>query len=132
MLKRAWLLSSGVVALAVAASGSVRAHHSGAMFDTQKSMTLAGTVRLFQWANPHCWIQLFAPAQDGKMVEWSVEMGSTTELYRSGWRPHTLQVGQKISVVVHPARDGSPGAAFVSAQDQDGSALGKVLKTGAP
>jgi hypothetical protein len=99
------------------------------MFDNQKSITLTGTVRLFQWANPHCWIQLFAPTDDGKIVEWSVEMGSTTELYRSGWRPNTLQVGQKISVVVHPARDGSSGAAFISATGQDGAALGKVLKT---
>jgi hypothetical protein len=125
------LLTAGLVAVGLAAGGSVRAHHSGAMFDTQKSVTLTGTVRLFQWANPHCWIQLFAPALDGRMVEWSVEMGSTTELYRSGWRPHTLQVGQKISVVVHPARDGSPGAAYISATGEDGAALGKILKTGA-
>lgn len=128
-MTRGRLLTAGLVACALAAAGPVRAHHSGAMFDTQKLVTLTGTVRLFQWANPHCWIQLYAPALDGKMVEWSVEMGSTTELYRSGWRPHTLQVGQKISVVVHPARDGSPGAAFVSATGEDGSALGKVLKT---
>jgi hypothetical protein len=128
-MARARLLTAGLVAVVLGASGAVRAHHSGAMFDTQKSVTLIGTVRLFQWANPHCWIQVFAPAADGKMVEWSVEMGSTTELYRSGWRPHTLQPGQKISVVVHPARDGSPGAAFVSATGVDGSALGKVLKT---
>ncbi|HWG29889.1 MAG TPA: DUF6152 family protein [Steroidobacteraceae bacterium] len=128
-MARGRLLTAGLAACALAAAGAVRAHHSGAMFDTQKLVTLTGTVRLFQWANPHCWIQLYAPALDGKMVEWSVEMGSTTELYRSGWRPHTLQAGQKISVVVHPARDGSPGAAFVSATGEDGAALGKVLKT---
>jgi len=123
------LLAVGLMACALAAGGAASGHHSGAMFDSQKSVTLIGTVRLFQWANPHCWIQLFAPAADGRMVEWSVEMGSTTELYRSGWRPRTLHPGQKISVVVHPARDGSPGAAFVSATGEDGSALGKVLKT---
>ncbi len=124
-----WLMTAGLVAVALAASRSLGAHHSGAMFDNQKSITLTGAVRLFQWANPHCWIQLLAPASDGKIVEWSVEMGSTTELYRSGWRPGTLQVGQKISVVVHPARDGSSGAIFMSATGEDGSVLGKVLKT---
>lgn len=117
-----------LAAVAVAASGSAAAHHSGAMFDTQKSITLTGTVRLFQWANPHCWIQLLARADDGKVVEWSVEMGSTTELYRSGWRPNTLQAGQTISVAVHPMRDGSSGAAFISASGQDGLPLGKPVQ----
>ena len=49
------------------------AHHSGTMFDHAASVTLTGTVREFQWTNPHCWIQLMVPAQ-GEPVEWSVEM----------------------------------------------------------
>jgi hypothetical protein len=68
-MTRRRFLTAGLAAFTLAASGSAPAHHSGAMFDTQKSVTLIGTVRLFQWANPHCWIQLFAPAADGKMIK---------------------------------------------------------------
>jgi hypothetical protein len=95
------------------------------MFDAQKTITLRGTVKALLWSNPHCWIQLLVP-KDGGTQEWSVQMGSTTELYRSGWRPSTLQTGQKVTVVVHPMRDGSPGAQFVSATSPEGAALGKA------
>jgi Family of unknown function (DUF6152) len=87
--------------LLLLATAAVRAHHSGAMFDAQKTITLRGTVKALLWSNPHCWIQLLVP-KDGSTQEWSVQMGSTTELYRSGWRPSTLQTGQKVTVVVHP------------------------------
>ncbi len=117
-----------VLLFALVCSPLVRGHHSGAMFDDRKSITLVGTVRQFQWANPHCWIQLTVPKEGEAAVEWSIEMGSTTELYRSGWRPTTISVGQRISVVVHPARDGSAGALFVSATGDDGSPIGKSAR----
>jgi hypothetical protein len=98
------------------------AHHSGAMFDDQQRLTLTGTVRQFQWTNPHCWIQVLVPAQ-GSEIEWSVEMGAPVELFRGGWRPRTLKPGDKITVVIHPARDGSKGGLFVSAARADGQAL---------
>jgi hypothetical protein len=102
----------------------IRAHHSGAMFDAQKTLTLQGTVKAFQWSNPHCWIQLLVP-KDGATEEWSIEMGSTTELYRSGWRPSTLQQGEQVTIVVHPMRDGSLGAQFLSAAGPNGAPLGR-------
>jgi hypothetical protein len=113
---------SGILLLI--ATAPICAHHSGAMFDTQKTLTLQGTVKAFQWSNPHCWIQLLV-TQDGATREWSIEMGSTTELYRSGWRPGTLQQGEKVTIVVHPMRDGSLGAQFLSAAGPDGAPLGK-------
>ncbi len=60
------------------------AHHSGAMFDNQKPLTLSGTVRQFQWTSPHCYIQLVVSAPDGKVQEWSLEMGAQVYLYRLG------------------------------------------------
>jgi hypothetical protein len=101
------------------------AHHSGAMFDPQKTLTLQGTVKAFQWSNPHCWIQLLV-AKDGQTQEWSIEMGSTTELYRSGWRPHSMRAGENLTIVVHPMRDGSPGAQFSAAERPDGEPLVKA------
>ena len=114
--------------LLLVAMASLRAHHSGAMYDAQKTDTLQGTVRTFQWSNPHCWIQLLVP-KDGVTQEWSVEMGSTAELYRSGWRPGTVKPGDKVTIIVHPMRDGTPGAHFLSGMGSDGAPLGQP-KTG--
>ncbi len=102
------------------------AHHSGAMFDNDKSMTLVGTVKSFQWTNPHCWIQVLVPGDSGP-VEWSVEMGSPSLLFRGGWKPRSLHAGEKITVVIHPMRDGTSGGLFVSATDADGKPLGGAL-----
>jgi hypothetical protein len=106
---------------------SALAHHSGAMFDDKSSVTLAGTVRQFQWTNPHCWIQVLVTDQSGP-VEWSVEMGSPSQLFRGGWRPTSVHVGDRIVVVVHPMRDGSKGGLFVSATHEDGTPFGSTGK----
>jgi hypothetical protein len=99
------------------------AHHSAAMFDHAASLTLTGTVREFQWTHPHCWIQLVVPGASNA-VEWSVEMGNPSNLLRGGWRPGTLKAGDRITVVIHPMRDGTPGGLFVSASDSNGKPIG--------
>jgi len=99
------------------------AHHSGAIFDDAKSLTLVGTVGAFQWTNPHCWIQLLVPGT-GQTVEWSIEMGSPSVMFRSGWRPGTLKIGEKLTVIAHPMRDGTNGALFMSATRADGQPIG--------
>ena len=116
-------------AAALLTACAVHAHHSGAMFDAQKSVSLDGSVKDFRWGNPHCWIQLLVH-QDGKDQEWSIEMGSTTQLFRSGWRPRTLKPGDKVTVVVHPLRDGTAGAQFVSATGADGAEVGRASPAG--
>jgi hypothetical protein len=103
---------------------SAIAHHTGAMFDLKKSITLSGTVKEFQWTNPHCWIQLWVPTPE-RQVEWSIEMGAPVDLFRNGWKPGTLKPGDEITVVIHPMRDGSNGGLFVSATASDGSPLSK-------
>jgi hypothetical protein len=94
------------------------AHHSGGMFDDTRLMTLTGTVSSFQWTNPHCWIQVQIPGSSGS-VEWSVEMGSPSLLFRAGWRPGSLKPGDRITVVIHPMRDGTSGGLFVSSASGD-------------
>ena len=117
---RLWI-QLGVVSLVMPLQ--TLAHHSGAMFDSSKSLTLNGTVKAFQWTNPHCWIQVVVPSHDGP-VEWAIEMGSPVELFRGGWKPRTLNAGDKIVVTVHPMRDGSNGGLFVSATDAQGKPIG--------
>jgi hypothetical protein len=103
---------------------SARAHHTFAMFDAGKTLTLRGTVRELQWNNPHCFIQLLVADENGT-TEWSIEMGSPMVLARIGWKPNSIKTGDKIAVVVHPMRDGSRGGSFVSATGQDGTVFGK-------
>jgi hypothetical protein len=106
------------------------AHHSAAMFDAHKVVTLSGTVKEFQWINPHCFIQLSVPEKNGD-VEWSIEMGSPTQIYRSGWRPSALQPGDKVTIVIHPVRDGTLAGLFVSGTTRDGASLGAKRKEAA-
>jgi Family of unknown function (DUF6152) len=107
----------------LAVTGPAFAHHSSAMFDQQQSVTLSGTVKQFQWSNPHCWIQIVIAGKTG-VEEWSVEMGSPSQLYRGGWRPTTLRTGELVVLIVHPMRDGTKGGLFTSATRADGAPLG--------
>lgn len=86
---------------------SAFAHHSHAMFDQSRQVSLVGTVKQFEWDNPHRWIQLLVPNPNDPQVapvEWSVEMNSPLALFRSGWKPESLKAGDKISEVVQLTR----------------------------
>ena len=115
-------------ALALAVAGlavqPVLAHHSGAGFgkDTKE---LSGTVKEFQFRNPHSWIQLYVPDANGKNAEWSVEWGSPNQLGREGIRPSTFPPGTKVIIRVHPMTSGAPVASFIGAKMSDGSTIGK-------
>ena len=109
-----------LIALAVAlGTGPAFAHHSFAMFDAQKQVTLSGTVREFQWTNPHSWLQVQVP-QGAASVEYSIELGSPNSMSRRGWRRTTFKPGDKVTVVINPMRDGSSGGALVYALDEQG------------
>ena len=112
-------------ALAVMAAGvPAQAHHSFAMFDLQKQVTVSGTVRQFQWTNPHAYIQLVAKDASGNDVEWSMEMGAPMYLYARGWRPGTLKAGQFITVTLNPLRNGKPGGVVRDVTTADGKSIG--------
>jgi len=110
-----------LAAAAVLAATPAAAHHSAAMFDKGKTVTLVGKVRQFQWTNPHSWIQIVVDGEGG--AEWSIELGAPVELFRLGWRPATLKPGDKITVTANPMRDGSHGALFVSAVRDGGAPI---------
>jgi hypothetical protein len=111
--------------LALAASPAL-AHHSIAMFDQSKVMTLEGTVREFQWTNPHSFIELDV-ASAGKVQHWSIELNSPNNLTRQGWRRTSLRVGEKISVRIAPLRNGRTGGLFLDLRKADGSVLDSGL-----
>ena len=112
------------VAGGLAVPATLQAHHSPAMFDGSKQLTLTGTVREFQWTNPHSYIQLVVKGDDGAEQEWSLEMGANVYLYNLGWRPSTVRPGDTLAVTVIPMRNGKPGGLLVEARTADGKALG--------
>ena len=117
---RSLLLSSALVLPL-----ELHAHHSPAMFDFSKELSLTGTVRLFQWTNPHSYIQLVVKPEGGAEQEWSLEMGANVYLYNLGWRPSTVKPGDTITVTVVPLRNGKQGGGLlVRATTADGKTLG--------
>ena len=100
------------------------AHHSFAMFDLAKEVTVKGKVKKFQWTNPHAYIQLVAKDAQGKEVEYSLEMGAPMYLYARGWRPGSLKAGMDISVTLNPLRNGKPGGVVHDVRSADGKPIG--------
>ena len=115
----------GLAGIAVAMSAiPANAHHSFAMFDAQKSTTLEGIVKDFQWTNPHSWILLMVDNAEGKAEQWAIEMGGPAGLARQGWKPKTLTPGMKVKAVIHPLRDGANGGQFMAVTLPDGTQIG--------
>ncbi len=112
-----------LVVLAMVASPAW-AHHSFASFDQTKQVTLKGTVREFQWTNPHSWLQVEVVNDKGESEEWSVEMLSTSVLARMGWKKNTLKPGDEVTVVINPVRSGAPAGNMISVTDESGREIG--------
>ena len=105
-------------------SQALVAHHAGTMFSDEVK-EISGTVKEFQFTNPHSWIQVMVETKPGEPPqEWSVEWGSPNQLGRNGIRPSTFKPGAKVTMRVRPMRDGSPAAGFVGAKFEDGKTVG--------
>jgi hypothetical protein len=102
------------------------AHHSFAMFDRDKQITLEGEVKEFQWTNPHIFIQIMVKNEQGVVEEWSVEGPSPNMLYRRGWTHESFKPGDRVVLTVNPLKDGRRGANFVFARFPDGRTLGDM------
>lgn len=115
-------VSSLALLLTVSVSTAVIAHHSPAVFDRSKEITITGVVAEFRWGNPHSWIHL--DVADGDAVErWSVEMDPASHLARRGWRSTTVKPGDKVSVLVHPLRNDEKGGQYLAITLPDGSRM---------
>jgi len=122
-MKLVYMVVFAALVLAVAIQ-PVLAHHSGAGFSNDTKQ-ISGTVKEFQFKNPHSWIQVNVPDANGKITEWSVEWGSPNQLGRDGYRPSTFSPGAKVTMKVHPMANGAPVAGFMAAKFPDGKTIGK-------
>jgi Family of unknown function (DUF6152) len=118
----------GLAAIAVTMSViPAFAHHSFAMFDGEKSVTLEGTIKEFQWTNPHSWIMMMVNNAQGQPEQWAIELGGPSALSRQGWVPKTLTPGMKVKTLIHPLKDGSNGGQYMAVTLPDGTQMGNPL-----
>ena len=111
-LKALSLAAIATFALAVPSS----AHHSFAMFDAAKDVTLKGTVKEFEWTNPHSWLRVtVTDEKTGKPVLWALELSSPARLTTMGMHRDSVKAGDQVSVTFHPMKDGTRGGQFMSA-----------------
>jgi len=113
------VMSAGLIVTARSAS----AHHGFAVFDTTSRKTITGTVKSFEWTNPHTWVWLDVPNDKGGVDTWGFEGMSPNFLGRRGWTRNTLKPGDQITVTYFGLKDGSKGGGFLSAKRPNGEEL---------
>ena len=95
-------------------AGLVFAHHSFAMFDQSKQVTVIGKVTEIQWTNPHVWVFLEGAPAGGKKGRWGVEFTSKVHLTRRNFDPDMIKVNDNVEFTLNPYRDGQLGGRFVA------------------
>jgi hypothetical protein len=113
--------AAAVLALAAALStAALSAHHSGAMFEPQKTVTVEGVVKEFQYTNPHSWLLVDVKNKDGSVTTWGFEAEGPSTLHRAGISPSDFTPGTKLKITGRPMKNGSPAAVWVDAVRADG------------
>jgi len=112
-----------VLALAMGAGRAVFAHHSFAMFDQKKYLTLKGVVRNLEWANPHTYLYLQVPGKNGQTTLYTIECSSPNELSRWGWKYNMVKAGDAVTVGIFPLRNGERGGLLYSVTLANGTVL---------
>lgn len=113
----------GIAGAALMLAAPAFAHHSFAMFDYNKEVTITGELKDLQWTNPHIHIIVNVAGASGA-AEWDVEGGTPANLRKTGWSRDVVKPGEKISIVIHPMKNGSNGGMLVRAAKGDGTVIG--------
>jgi hypothetical protein len=115
MVKQPFTIAATLVGIVVAGLGFVppaAAHHSFALFDMTRSIDLEGTVKKFDWANPHSWIFLEVAGPQNLVEEWIVELPAAGALAREGWNKNFVKPGERIVVRINPLKNGQRGGSL--------------------
>jgi prepilin-type processing-associated H-X9-DG protein len=116
------------LALLLGTATCANAHHSTAIFDHSKTETISGTVRKYEWANPHVWIFVSVPQADGSVINYGFESGAPVQLRARGITYQSFRTGDRVTITMHPLKNGQNGGQFITATFADGH----VLKTPDP
>jgi hypothetical protein len=107
MKKRVFGVLLAIAVLLMTAAPLV-AHHGAASFDTEKEITLKGTVTEWIWANPHCFLKFDAKDDTGTVRNWAVETANPTDMTVRGWRRTSFKAGDQVTVTLQPVKNGAP------------------------
>ena len=122
-------MRSKVMAILVLAVGGVTlsvplfAHHGTAAFETEKKVTLKGTVTEWLWSNPHCLLQLDVKGDDGKVVHWVGETQNPVSMTNVGWSKAAIKAGDEVTVTILPVKNGLTLGRVVSVLLPNGKTL---------
>ncbi len=99
------------------------AHHSRAIYDQERIVTIEGVVTKYQWGNPHVYLYVEAQTDSGDAVEWELESNVTTIMRRRGWSRDTFAPGDRVTVQANPLRESTRMMALVASVERAGVAL---------
>ena len=123
IIRQLMLTAAAIVAGLVLFQGPVLGHHSFSMFDMTTTVTIEGTVKEFQWTNPHTFAWFEVVNKAGTVDTWGIEGMSPNYLGRRGWTKNTLKVGDKVTVTIYPLKDGQKGGTFLRCKLADGKEM---------
>ena len=112
-----------LVAVLIAFAAPVLAHHSFAMYDHTRTVTLKGEVTKFQWTNPHAYLEIDVKQKDGTTKHYSIEMTSINMMQRLGWRSNMIKAGDQVVTTVSPLLTGEPAGLMLDVTLPDGRKL---------
>ena len=111
-------LLAGAMALGIVSPAL--SHHSDAMYDHAKQVSVSGTVTEFGFRNPHVFLYVDVKGENGEMVNYWIEMSNLNNMVRRGIGKATFKPGDKVTVNLHPLKDGRPGGSYITIVAADG------------
>jgi hypothetical protein len=111
---------ASIIVVCIGAVAPLPAHHSAAMFEEKKTVTVEGVVKEFQYTNPHSWLMVEVKNKDGSVTIWGFEAEGPSTLQRAGIRPSEFAAGTKVTITGRPMKDGRPAAIWEYAVRADG------------
>ena len=126
VLKNITLTSVLAAAMSLAVLSPAWSHHSHAMFDHDKVVTINGTVAEWIFRNPHVFLYVDTKTDSGETVRYSVEMSNITNMLKVGFTATTFKAGDQVTVELHPLSDGRPGGNYIVATSADGKQFGRI------
>jgi len=106
--KQRFMILLGLLATGILFSGTLYAHHGGAAYDTEKKITVKGTVTDWIWANPHCFLKFDAKDDKGNVVHWVTEASNPSDMVNLGWSKDTFKTGDVVTITFMPVKNGNP------------------------
>jgi len=119
MTCRRWIVAAAILA----APSAAMAHHSYAMFETDRTLSVEGVVAKVEWVNPHVFVWVYVPDTEGGHDLFAFETDPVSRLVAEGWAEDSLSPGEGVTIEYGPLRDGRNGGALLRATRSDGVVL---------